>query len=359
MKIIFAGNAGQKYDGMRYYSSDRRFYNGLVRNGHMVWFFSDRDELRLRSPLGWRPIGRKKVNTALLRLARHFKPDALILLNADIVSNETLAALRVAHPDLRMAQINIDAIFNPYNHHRFMHRRSLVDMQFFTTGGHAIGRFGTVDQPCYFIPNPTDRAIDVGRSFDLETPLYDMTCTMTMDSRYKDSENRLHLATALAQAMPELKTCYRGFDGNPGARGSTYMDIYAQSAMALNLSLQMSGDAASSVDERYLYSSDRIAHVTGNGALCFAGNTFSLDQLYAENELICFEDLTDLKQKTEFYHRNIAARRDAAKRGWQKAHGAFSVEKVTSYITERLFGTTLSHDYEWPMEAYPAKAKAA
>ena len=352
MRILYIANGGFKYRAQRFYLSDTRFANGLVRNGHMLWFFSDRDLLRMLSPLHMRYFGLSEVNKDLLKVVHHFQPEAIILANAEIVTTRTLLKIRQHHPHIRIAQINVDAIFHPYNRANYLDRVPAVDMQFFTTGGAALRDFATADKPCYFIPNPVDDSIDTGRAHALADPQFDLTCAMTVDEKFIDGRTRRDLALGVQARLPQLKTCYRGFGGKSMLRGQEYIRTYSHSAMALSLSQHIASNVESTPAQRYLYSSDRLAHIMGNGALAFASDMFALDQLFTNEEIVSFSALEDLAEKVRFYAEHPGARQERARRGWQKAHRDFNTRTVMQYVVERLFDRPLSQDYAWPTEPY-------
>ena len=359
MRILYIGNGGYKYNAQRFYLSDTRFVNGLTRNGHMVWFFSDRDLLRMLSPLHMRYFGLSKVNQALMKVVHQLQPDAILLGAAEIVTTRTLRKIRQYHPHIRIGQINVDPIFNPYKVGRYLDRTGGVDMQFFTTGGPALRAFATETQPCYFIPNPIDASIDTGRAHEIAAPQFDLTCAMTVDTRFVDGRTRQALALGVAEQLPQLKTCYRGFGGRPMLRGQEYIRTYGNSAMALSLSQHISGNAESTPEQRYLYSSDRIAHVMGNGSLAFVADMFALDKLFTNEEIVLFSGLDDLVEKVRFYAEHPGARRERAKRGWQKVHRDFETMRVMRFVMERLMDKPLSEEYPWPTEGYYKGAGAA
>ncbi len=352
MRILYIANAGVKYSGQRYYNTDKRVYNGLVRNGHEVWFFSDRDVLRMDSPLTMRYFGLSRVNKNLLRVVRNFRPEAILMLSAEIITTDTLLAIKEMIPGIRIGQINVDAIFNDFNQKRYLDRVPAMDAQFFTTGGPALRLFATASKPCYFIPNPVDAGIDSGRAHEIAAPEFDLTCTMTVDARYVDGRNRRDLALGVKERLPQLKTCYRGFAHAPMLRGYDYIRTYGNSAMALSLSQHISGNSESTAAQRYLYSSDRIAHVMGNGALAFVSDMFALDKLFTNEEVVFFSGLDDLTEKVRFYAEQPGARQERARRGWLKSHRDFNGTKVMQYVLDRLFEQPLSQDYAWPTDGF-------
>lgn len=237
MRIIFIANSGAKYNAARYYLSERRIFNGLVRNGHDVWFFGDREEVRALSPLGIRTIGRWRVGQKLLHVIRNFKPDAIFMLNANLITPGDLCRIKERHPNVKLVQIIYDPIFNAGNRAMWLARLEYVDCHFFTTGGAVLADFSIHQRPCYFIPNMTDRAIDVGRAFELDMPRQDVVCVMGSSPDRKDHERML---VELRSELSELRIVLRGFGGYSGVRGAEYIELLGHSAMAISLSHSVS-----------------------------------------------------------------------------------------------------------------------
>ena len=354
VRIIFVGNGNQKFDGLRHFGYDTRIFNGLVRNGHCVYFFSDRDEVRYSSPFGkLKLIGRKRTNEKLIRVAENMKADALVLAHVDTILPETFEQIKKRLPDIRIAQIKIDALFNTKNRTNIKKREDVVDATFLTTGGDILKEIAGKKSVCYFIPNFTDSSIETGLAHTHKDLPYDVACFMHVDSGYApDEKDRLRLANGLTEGIKDLKTCYGGFNGLPSARGPLYIDRLSNSAMGLNLSKHISDGVQSTPASRFLYSSDRIAHFMGNGCLTFTQAGFGLENLYKQDEVIFFDELPDLIEKVTYYKKNPATRQMIAAKGWMKAHNQFSSTVAMKYVLERLFNKPLSQAYDWPVDAY-------
>ena len=71
LKIIHVANRAERYKGARSYGLPYRINNGLVRDGHHVCWFSDRDMARYLAPLPTRKLGVGKCNRALLEFCRN------------------------------------------------------------------------------------------------------------------------------------------------------------------------------------------------------------------------------------------------------------------------------------------------
>lgn len=360
LKIVFVGNGNLKFAGLRHFGYDTRIFNGLVRNGHCIYWFSDRDEVRQASPFGvLKDIGRKRANEKLLQVVDNIKPDAIVLAHVDTIFNETFQEIRRRLPSVRIGQVNVDPLFNPTNRANLLRRSPVVDATFVTTGGPALEGVSGPNNTCYFIPNFSDSSIDTGTAFASADLPYDVACFMHADTGKDDEVDRLKLANGIVSAIPGLRTCYGGFNGGPSVRGTAYLESLAKSAMGLNLSKTISNDARSTPETRYLYSSDRIAHFMGNGCLVMTQDGFALQEIYAADEVIFFQGLPDLTEKVRFYKENPAARQKAAQQGWRKAHEQFETTIVMKYVLERLLGWPLSRTYAWPVQGYCARVAAA
>lgn len=343
-RILLVANAGNKYEAQRFYNPDRRILNGLIRNGHDVWFFSDRDEAQRGSLL--RAVGKKRTNQRLLNVIANYQPHAILLVNANIITPETLAEIKAKYPNTPIAQIIVDPMFMNASRQFWQARLDMVDMHFFNTGGEELKDFSKYGRPCYFIPNMTDVGMDTGRAFEIAQPRYDVSCIM------RPANGREQLPLHLERVIPNLKTCYHGFGGRPKVAGASYLDIFGQSALALNVSQYYTEEGVLSTPQsRHLFSGDRIAHLMGNGSLAFLMDNANLDQIYSTEEVVFFHEAEDLTEKVKYYLANPAERQRIAHNGWKKAHGAFSERRIMQYILERLLEAPLSESYEWPTEA--------
>lgn len=351
MKILFIGNANFKHAGNSHFSYNTRIHNGLVRNGHYVYYFSDRDEVTTSSPFGLKAIGIRRTNEKLLKVAAYLRPDAIIMTHVNLISPDTLRIIKDRLPEIRIGRMNVDALFNPQNRVNLKNYDGIVDATFITSGGEELGRISNSCQKFYFVPNITDSSIDIGTAFAREAPEWDLSCFMH-NERGSDETYRVNLALGVQFALPDLKTCYRGFNGQPAIRANDYLNALQNSAMSLSLSRMVIDGLESTPGTRYLYSSDRIAHVMGNGSLAFISSQFGLQDLYTEDEVVFFDETKDLIERIGFYKNNPAARMRLAENGWRKAHQDFNEVTIMKYALERLFDKPLSQDYAWPTQVY-------
>ena len=101
---IHASNFGRKAKGAFQHGVKHKITNGLIRNGHAVSNFSDRDVARASTLLGHLPTGAKAVNRAFLDFCLAVGPELVVLGHADLITAETLLRIRDQFPDLRIIQ---------------------------------------------------------------------------------------------------------------------------------------------------------------------------------------------------------------------------------------------------------------
>lgn len=338
MKIIYLCKGSIDAAGMRHLGYDWRFFNGLVRGNHAVHFFAVDEYIRQKRRLGMKRIGIKHANAHLLHLIDVIRPDALIFSRTVMPMVDALAEIRIKHPHVRTAQINVDALFAEGDQQGMVFAQPHVDASFVTTGGAILAELSKPGMPVYFIPNVSDSSIDTGRAFAQEHPPIDVSCMMHghHDAR-SDHDARIQFARSVKAALPEASFDYRGFDGAPSAYGAEYHAVYANSAMALNVSRDSFGGNPSTPAQRHMYSSDRVAHIMGNGALAISQHGFALDTLYTSDEMVFFSSAEELIEHVRYLLKNPAERQRIAHNGWKKAHDCFNSTIIMQYVLDRLF----------------------
>ena len=349
MRIIFLGNPYSKHNGLRNFFYATRFYHGLVRCGHMVHYYADRDIAKQSSPLAGllKNAGRQESNEKFLETVDNFKPEAIIFAHTGIITAETMAEVRGKYPEIRIAYLNLDALFSPKNAQNFAQMQQYCDAIFTTTGGEILKQHTTKSCSFHFMPNITDSSIDVGRAFEHEQPEFDVASFMHGEhNSATDQKNRLSLAKQVAEIY-NIKVFYRGFDDYPPVYGVDYFSALGNSAMTLCLNRDSYDGIQSTAKNRYMYSSDRTAHAMGNGSLAIMSTNFNLDKLYNDDEVVFFSTSEELIEKVTFYKNNPAARQKIAKKGWNKAHQDFNEQIVMQYVIEQLFNQQFSQEYSW------------
>lgn len=350
MKILLVGNANQKHRGARTYDQCMKLHNGFVRTGHNVLFISDRD--LARKPL-LRSRGATYTNRYFLDCCKNFKPDLIVLHHADILTTSTLLKARHILPQVKIAQHNVDIIFNEHNVLQINNKLDAVDATFLTTAGVALQKFSKPGKIISFVPNMADASIEWPRCHASGDQPNDVFWALRALGGSKGGDRRIEYPLYLEAQGVNID--YYGMNGKPLLFDARYFETIARSKMGINISqIWTRGCYEKAKDEDlYLYSSDRIAHYMGSGLLTFTTRDNKLEELFNEDqEIVFFGSKEELLEKIRYYSKNDSARRAIAQAGWTKYHAFFNERLVAQYILERSFGMALSHDYQWPVTCW-------
>ena len=351
MRILVIGNAGEREPGRRYYSVERKLSQGFVRNGHSVWFFSDRDVARAGSFFRSSRAGRGAANARFLDAARNYAPHAIVFSHACLIATETLAQAKTA--GARLAQICVDPLFRAVNAGFLTDRARVTDATFVTTAGAALARFSTPGNVSAFIPNPVDASVEDLRNFEREDLPLDVFFAANAGG---DRPDDLRRATPrLFRQSGELACAFHGFDGTPGVYGADYFAALGTARMGLNLNSDRAetANAPAPADELYLYNSDRVSQLMGCGLLTLSLETNSYQELFEPGREMAFAATPEAMLEAALrFKRDDAARRRIAAAGWRKAHEAYNERVVARFVEEVLFRRPFSQSYLWPTQLW-------
>lgn len=348
MRILMVGGFQFKNDAARYYDYNRKLMNGFTQLGHQVMTFSDRDISRMSNFLRSRKRGIKPCNERLLEFVASYKPHLIIFKHADIIQTETLMEIRRTYPETRLAQLNIDALFNPDNVDRINKKSGLVDANFITTYGESLKKVSQNNVPVYYIPNIVDPIIDNGKAFENDTSA-DLFLAYGSAA---ETDSRYITAHRILDEAPEIKFSYHVAGEGTGLWGVDYMDRVQNTAMGLNLSRKEEKGRGGDANDLYMYSSDRLSHYIGNGLLTLCDSDFSMQELFEEDKEMVFYSSTDeLIEKLKYYKSHESERKKIAKAGWEKAHSCYNARQGAGFIIDCCFGGDLS-SYKWPTQSY-------
>lgn len=349
MRIVHVANANYKYLGLRNYGLPIKINNGFIRNGHDVYFFSERDIARASSLFGNRKMGVKACNKKLLQVCKNFEPEVLALAHADLIYNETIEAIRQFLPDLLVFQYNIDALFIPSNVEHIKSKIDFVDHTFMTTAGMSLRSVAGKYSGVSYIPNPVDSSIDACKNHEKDILKTDIIFAAAMNRWVAEDDLRAQAPGAIKKSLPQLQCEFYGNDNK--IWGAEFRKAICRSRMGLNFSLRPAGLAAGTNSPLYLYSSDRISLYMGNGLLTFVTVESQLSDLYGEG-VVAVQDITDLIDRLSYYNANDSERKRVAKIGYDFSHQHCNERLVAQYMLEQASGQKLSHDYVWPTTVY-------
>lgn len=344
MRILLVDNLLIRRYGNLRMGPGRALACGAVRGNHRLCEFSDRDLARYMG-YGIRALGVRRVNAALLRTAKNFRPEAVLLGHCDFIRNETLEAIRKAVPGVRIAHFNVDPMCDAHPQTQMRERMESCDALFATTAGaEHLRPFVTGRNVVAYMPNPSDPALE---TLDNSLrPAAELPCDLFYAGQARAGDPRLALLTRVREALAgkPLRFDLVGMFGRaPVVGGAAYDDLLASAKMGLNVS-------------RYFgmkwYSSDRIAHLMGSGILTALYDGDQMQAFFSEREALWFHDVPDLVERLLWYHAHDDARRAVAAAGRARYHARFSGERTLRFMLETLFAKPYSEPYEWQEEVY-------
>ncbi len=309
---------------------------GLIRLGHYIYTFDDREIARSQSLFSSRFGGTNKTNKRFLEVCDNFRPAIIFLGHADIISNKALIEARRLIPNVRIAHWNVDAFFVPRNYKRFERFAKVSDAVFATTGGKVLADFKSPNNQVAYIPNAVDSSIE--RFLNDEKSQFDCDLMFCGSTNIADQRNNLIMKLLSEKRLDTVRFDVRGLGGKPQVFGDKYDQVLSNSKMSINLSKQ---------NDFSLYSSSRIAQIMGNGILTFIPAKTGLNEIIHEDEAVFYSDYDDLIEKILYFNQNDEERRKIAKNGRIASHQSFSSERVAKFMIELTTGSTFSEKYEW------------
>ena len=321
-------------------STGRKLFNGIIRNNWKVYEYSERDIAKFEAPLGIKPLGIRAANRRFIETFENFKPDVLLIGHSDLLTNETLKAVKKIAPSTTIIYRNVDPLWRKRNVKMIHHRKEVVDAIFVTTAGDPLKQFHTDKNIVGYIPNATDPAtetFDNSKRTEFERDL--MYC-----GRGNKSDDRYTLIVELHTVLKD-KLCFETFGiyGNPAVFGQKYDHVLETSKMALNLNRYE--------DWRW-YSSARISQIMGNGLLAFVWDKGDMRHFFTDEHVAFFKDRKSLVKQIERFQADDLLRQKVASAGRKFYHENFSGQRIVSFMVETALGLPYSHNYVWKDAVY-------
>jgi hypothetical protein len=344
MRIIHAGNFGSRAKGAFLHSVAAKLSRGLIRAGHHVVDFADRDVARAATPFGARKFGVAGANRALIRLVHDMRPELLILGHADTIRPATLAALRQAMPAMLILQWGVDPVFEPGPLRRLTARLPYVDATLVSSAGESLAPLRRTGMRLGFLPNPVDFSVETGTAHLSDDPARDVFFACGHPARPRrhlcgGQWTLDELVGAVRRSAPELRWRLAGLCGQPHVFGHAYQAAMADCAAGLNISRR---------NDVPLYSSDRLAQMAGNGLAILIDRATGYDHLFAETEMAFFATIEELAAQARALKAEPARRRAMAAAGRARYHALFNETEIARYLVEVATGTHDPKSREWP-----------
>ncbi len=345
LRIVHVTNFNERHDGRLYFNTGRRINNGLVRLGHSVLEFSDRDIQKYYK--NYKDLsGTKKLNSKLVNTCYNFRPDMIILGHADSVFPQTLRDLKKNYPRLKIAQWFLDPLNKKgpdfsKNKQRILNKIDYVDENFLTTSPKALNFLPEKDK-FHFIPNPSDSSFETLNN-------YKKNCNMDVFYALSHGvhrgvlkrgkfDDRIKFVSKLIEITPNIKFDIYGANNVQPVWADNYLKAISNSKMGLNLSR---GEPI-----KY-YSSDRITQIIGNGLVTLIDEKTHYRDFFNDDEMVFYKNLNDLSEKIIKISKDDKLRKRIAKKGKSKYLKYFNSTEVAKYIIQKTIENNKKNKFYW------------
>ncbi len=316
---------------------------GLIKNGYEVINYADRDLCRMFGfgHMNW--LGRKKLNNHLVNFAKVVNPDAILIGHADTITNDSLFAIKEMFPHAPIMQWNCDPIYEGCNRNikAITKRLEVVDSTVISTADKSqLEAFRFEGKPIGHMPNMVDKAIETGTTFAQENLDYDVFYAATTPKREFCGKQTIveEIIDNSFDKIPDIKWLLAGLKEKPTLNGFEYLNAFRQSAMGLSLSRR---------NDVYLYASDRLAHIMGNGQMALIDKRGGFEDILGKETAGYYSTPDEFYDQIKFFKQNPQARMKVAKNGYDAYYREFNNELVTKYMADILFGTFKGPQRDW------------
>ena len=345
LRILHITNFNERLDGRLFFNTGRRINNGLIRLGHSVLGFSDRDIQKYYK--SFRDIkGSKTLNEKLKKTCYNYKPDIIILGHADLISPDQIGELKDDYPNVRFSQWFLDPLNKngpdyERNKMRILDKINYMDASFITTSPEVLS-FLPKNKSNFYIPNPADHSFETLNN-------YENSCNVDVFFALSHGvhrgvlkrgkiDDRIKFITQLTNQTPDVKFDIYGLHKVPPIWADQYFKTIGNAKMGLNLSR---GEPI-----KY-YSSDRITQIVGNGLVCLIDEKTQYRNFFIDKEMVFYKNVDDLSEKILKISKDEKLRKKIARSGKKKYLNYFNSDKVSRFIIEKTLDIKNKNKYFW------------
>lgn len=319
-----------------FYNTDAKIQHGLIEAGHYVYAFDYKYIVRKSNIFNTTSLSHKKVHQQLIELCENIHFDLILI--GHIRLPELLLKQLKAINQSKIVMWFVDPINEAHRLDHFKEMHSEVDHVFVTTAGEHLQQLSKLcDHPVFsFTPNLSLHSIEYARPNWLK---YDYDCIFCgSNSKYPEREQFIQ---NLTEQLPQLRFKLGACLGQPSLFGHLYQTAVRNSLMGINYS---------KYNDIYMYSSDRLAQLTGMGNLVFTSYTPGIELLFPEDSIVYFKDSDDLITQLKYYQKHPEQAIDIAKKGYALAHTQFEAANVVKLWLDLIYSQ--SFDAPWSSEVY-------
>ena len=345
LRILHITNFNERLDGRLFFNTGRRINNGLIRLGHSVLGFSDRDIQKYYKSFG-DIKGSKTLNEKLRKTCYNYKPDLIVLGHADLISADQIGELKDDYPDVRFSQWFLDPLNKngpdfERNKNRILDKIKYMDASFITTCPSVL-KFLPNNKKNFYIPNPADDSFETLNNFKKDCNI-DVFFALSHGVhrgvlKVGKIDDRIKFITNLTNITPNIKFDIYGLNKVQPIWADHYFKTIENAKMGLNLSR--------GAPIKY-YSSDRITQIVGNGLVCLIDEKTQYKNFFSNKEMIFYKNTSDLSEKIIKISNDEKLRKSIAKAGKEKYLKHFNSTKVSEFIIEKTLDIKNNKRYFW------------
>ena len=342
LRIINIYNTGQKnFHRLYNISLGKKFTNGFIRNGHDVLEISDRDYIRQTRNI-FQINTSDKFQNYLINTFKNYNPDLIFFGHTQNIKRETIMEFKNLNEKIILSQWNEDPIMKSLNYSKknvenISYYSDIVDHNFITTDPNILKEQIKNIKNLHFFFVPVDKNIecfDVSKKKPTKDLFYAMSHGVNRATLKKGkNDSRIHFLNKLIKKLDNIDYDFYGFQNKEPIWGNEFYKALNNSKMGLNLSRGL--------PTKY-YTSNRIASLMGNGLLTFVDQKTLLDDMFNKNEMIMYQNISDLTEKISFYKKKDNLRRKIASAGRKKYFRLFNELKISKYVINKSLGKKTS-----------------
>ena len=345
LRILHITNFNERLDGRLFFNTGRRINNGLIRLGHSVLGFSDRDIQKYYKSISDLK-GSRNLNEKLRKTCYNYKPDLVILGHADLINADQIGELKDDYPNVRFSQWFLDPLNKKgpdygRNKERILDKIKFMDATFITTCPSVL-KFLPKSKKSFYIPNPADNSFETLNNFNKNCNI-DVFFALSHGVhrgvlKTGKIDDRIKFITDLTNITPDIKFDIYGLHKIQPIWADHYFKTIANAKMGLNLSR--------GAPIKY-YSSDRITQIVGNGLVCLIDERTEYKNFFNDKEMIFYKDTGDLSEKILRVSKDEKLRKKIGRAGKNKYLKHFNSSKVAEFIIKKTLDIKNSKRYFW------------
>ena len=332
LKILHITNFNERHNGRLFYNTGRRINNGFIRLNHSVLELSDRDIVSYSRKISDLK-GSSKLNEKLIEIVSNYHPDLIVFGHADLVDNKAIEFIKKNYPNTKMCQWFLDRMDGEWisNKNRFIKKMHLMDANFCTTDPKSLNFKNST--PTYYMPNCVDPSLERLRNYENSFFKNDVFFAMSHGVhrgilKKGKIDARENFIKKIIKLTPNIKfDCY-GINKVQPIWSEDFLNSVSKSKIGLNLSQGKPSN---------YYSSDRFSQLIGNGLLVMIDKKTKLGNFFNNNEIITYENYSDLSEKILKYSNDEKIRKKIAKNGRDKYFKYFNSEIIANFIINKTY----------------------